>query len=224
MSGRIVEQTETTITIDVGGGVISVPATRVERIVKGRTPLDEYDERAAHLGAEDADGWRSLGLWASQQGLGSQARQAYHRVLKLAPDDAEARRALGYVRLGGRWMTEEESYPLLGYVLYDGEWMVPADAELARQEDAAEDERAAAEQLANEEEIAAMQAADEARWAEEQMHKDDEEQRDAEEEGRYDVPVYWGSWGYGVTYWPSTPSRGDRPANRPARPPARVPR
>src|SRR5262245_1747467 len=45
ISGRIVEQTADTIKIDVGDGIIGVPTARVERFTKGRTPLDEYDDR-----------------------------------------------------------------------------------------------------------------------------------------------------------------------------------
>ena len=45
ISGRIVEQTETMVKVDIGGGIMGVPMSRVERIMKGRTPLDEYDER-----------------------------------------------------------------------------------------------------------------------------------------------------------------------------------
>jgi hypothetical protein len=235
LSGRIVEQTEATVTVDVGGGVISVPTSRVERIVKGRTPLDDYDQLTTQIGPQDVDGWRNLGRWASQQGLSKQASQAYEKVLALAPDDAKAREALGFVWLGGRWLTEEESYPARGYVKYDGEWMTPAEAELAQQQDAAanaaEEARRAAEEQEHQAAVAAMEAEDQARWAAEEARKEEEELLEAQSEGRVDQPVYWGSWGYGVTYWPATPGTGqdlvNRPVNRPAhRPvnPGRVPR
>ena len=66
------------------------------------------------------------GLW--RQGLSTQSRQAYEKVLSTAPDDAEAREALGFVQLGGRWLTEEESYRARGFVKVDGEWLTPAEA------------------------------------------------------------------------------------------------
>ena len=78
-SGRIVEQTETMVTMDIGDGVVGVPVVRIERIVKGRSPLDDYDERASRLPADDAGAWRSLGRWASQHGLSAQSRQAYEQ-------------------------------------------------------------------------------------------------------------------------------------------------
>ena len=37
-SGRIVEQTETMVTMDIGDGVVGVAVSRIERIVKGGLP------------------------------------------------------------------------------------------------------------------------------------------------------------------------------------------
>jgi len=110
ISGRVVEQDETTVKVDIGGGFISVPAARVERIEKGRTALDEYEERAAKLGPKDVEGWKTLARWASKQGYSAQAREACQKVLAIAPDDADARKALGFVSLDGKWVTLEESY------------------------------------------------------------------------------------------------------------------
>lgn len=214
ISGRIVEQTETTVQVDIGDGIVGVPMSSVERIVKGRTPLDEYDERAGRLGPQDVDGWRNLGRWAVKQGLWSQSDRAYERVLALAPDDPEARRALGFVRLDGRWVTEEESYRARGYVKYDGEWMTPDEARMAREDAAADEARKESERREQDAAIAAMEADARAREAEERAR---EEQDDY---ATYN-PVYWGGWGYGVTYWPSRPVAGHRPANRPAQLPAR---
>jgi hypothetical protein len=213
ISGRIVEQTETMVTVDVGGGIMGVPASRVERIVRGRTALDDYDERASRLGPQDVRGWRSLGRWASEQGLSAQSEEAYEKVLAIAPDDPEAREALGFVWLDGRWLTEEESYLARGYVKYDGEWMTPNEVQVAQASTAAEEARREAEQRANDAEIAALEAEARAREAEERA-------QEAEDDYRSDYPVYWGGWGYGVTYWPSTPGVR-RPVNRPVQLPAR---
>src|SRR5262245_62055371 len=76
-SGRIVEQTDAMVTMDIGDGVVGIPAARIEKIVKGHSPLDEYDARAKALHSNDVEGWRMLGRWAAQQGLQSQARKAY---------------------------------------------------------------------------------------------------------------------------------------------------
>jgi hypothetical protein len=197
LSGRIVEQTEKIIKVDVGDGKIGVPMSQVERIVKGKSPLDEYDERASKLGPKDARGWRSLGRWASDQGLSTQARRAYQQVISSAPDDPEAREALGFVQHDGRWVTEEDSYRARGYVKYDGEWMTAAEAQLEQASAAAAQASWEAEKRAVEADVAAREAAAETAAAEER-------EREAEEERRSQYPLYWGGWGYGASYWPSS--------------------
>jgi len=215
-TGRIVEQTETSVSVDIGEGVVGAPMSRVERIVKGRSALDEYDERAGRLKPEDVDGWRSLGAFASQQGLAKQSREAYENALAYAPDDTEARLALGFVKVDGQWLTEEESYRAQGYIKYDGEWMTPAEAQLSQQAAAAQQMQYDAEQRAEAAELAAQDAEARAQDAEQRA-------RDAQTSSAQNDPVYWGGWGYGVTYWPAPAVVGQLPANRPGNRPAQLP-
>src|SRR5262245_5326986 len=87
LSGRVVSQSDTKVEVDVGAGRISVPASSVVRIEKGRSPLQEYEERAGALAAGDADGWVALGQWAEGKGLSTQAHEAYNRALAVSPMD-----------------------------------------------------------------------------------------------------------------------------------------
>ena len=125
LTGEIVEQTAENITVDIGAGRMTVKMSTVVRIDKSASPLQEYRTRAAALADQDVEGWRELARWASNQGLGTQAREAYTHVTAVVPDDAEANRGLGLVQQDGRWMTEEESYLARGFVKFEGEWMNP---------------------------------------------------------------------------------------------------
>jgi hypothetical protein len=214
-TGRIVEQTDKTVSIDLGDGVVGVSMDRVERIEKKRSPLDEFDERAAKLKPENVDGWRSLGQWAAQQGLNAQARRAWESVLTYAPDDPIARAGLGFVLFEGRWLTEEEGYRAQGYVKYEGEWMTPAEAQMAQAAAGAEQARQDAERRATDAEIAAQEAESRAQEAEQRA-------ADAQSAATQD-PIYWNGWGYGMSYWP-TYSVTHWPAYRPAQLPGRRPR
>jgi len=195
-TGRIVEQTAERMVIDVGDGTVGFSMDRVEEIVKGPSPLDEYDTRASKLGPQDVDGWRSLAQWASMKGLSAQARAAYKRVLALAPDDKEAREALGFVQVDGRWLTEEESYRARGFVKYDGEWLTPAEVQLAQSDAAREQARDEADKRASDAEFATNM---------DRLQKQEDEKRAREEADRMrNNPVYWGGFGYGVTSWPNS--------------------
>jgi hypothetical protein len=208
ISGRIVEQTDAKVMIDIGGGVMGVPMAHVERIVKARSPLDDYDERAARLAAKDADGWRALARWAGQQGLTKQADDAWGRVLAVAPNDPEAKEAMGYVLLNGQWVTEEESYRARGYVNYENEWMMPSEAQARQTSAAAEQARQDAERSAREAETQKQLEANRAAKAAERAA---DEQRRQQDEASWGQPVYWGGWGYGVSNWPTTPITVTKP-------------
>ena len=215
-TGRIVEQTAERMVIDIGDGTIGFSMDRVEEVVKGPSPLDEYDARASKLGPQDVNGWRSLAQWARTRGFPVQARAAYQKVLAVAPDDPEAREALGFVKIDGRWLTEEESYRARGFVRYEGEWMTPAEVQLAQADAAREQARDDAAKRASDAEFAANM---------DRLRAEEAEKRAQEERDRMARdPVYWGGFGYGVTTWPATGSGLHSTMNTPVVPPAGVPR
>lgn len=196
-SGRITQESDTMVMINTGDGIIGVPRDRIHHIVKGRSPLDEYEDRAKKLKPEDANGWRELGRWAAHAGISTQSREAYEHVVRVAPNDAEAREALGFVQLDGRWVTEEESYRARGFVRYQGEWMTTAEVQVHEATAANEQAIRDAEQRAIDAEVAQVKAEQE---AQEQQERAEEAEEEAQ---RWNNSIYWGGWGYGTTYWPS---------------------
>ncbi len=208
LEGRIVSQTETSIEVDVGAGTLSFPMSAVERIEQGRSPLDDYDERASALAPDDLNGWLELARWASSEGLGTQSYRAYERVLELDPTNAEANRALGRVEVDGRWVSKEEAYRARGYVNFEGQWMTPAEQEaIVRSREA---DRAAEEARAQTAEAIARQADARAREAEAEAQQQS-----------YQNPLYWGTWGPGPAVWHRNPLDNPRPQplDRPGRNP-----
>jgi len=198
ISGRIVEQTADTVRVDVGGGVVGVPMSRVERIQKGRSPLDDFDDQAKKLGPKDVAGWKKLARFAEDKGLPAQAHDAYKKVLSIAPDDADANTALGRVQLDGKWVTAEESYRARGFVKYNNEWMTPAEAQVLQTEAANDQARRDAEDRARDAEDAARDA--------EARAKDAEARAKKAERNQWVDPLVYGGWGFGVTEWPVAPT------------------
>ncbi|MDH4066931.1 MAG: hypothetical protein OEW19_21230, partial [Acidobacteriota bacterium] len=136
ISGRILSRTDSAVQVDVGAGIVTVRMDSVLSIEEKRSPLDDYEERTAKLGANDVAGWLDLARWSSSQALGTQARRAYERVLTIDPQNVEANQALGRVLVDGRWVTELEVHRARGLVDFEGAWMTPAerDAILARRD------------------------------------------------------------------------------------------
>jgi hypothetical protein len=200
LSGRIVNRTASQIEVDIGAGHVTVPVSHVVKIEEGRSALHEYQDRAAALGPADAAGWVALGDWASAQGLGTQAREAYTKGLAAAPDDPRANAGLGRTQVDGRWVSEEEGYRARGYVQYRGEWVSPAEYEALQREEAAsnarEQERQAADARVREAEARASEAESRAKQAE-------GEQQQQYWDGSY--PGWYGAgyWGAGPVVWPT---------------------
>lgn len=200
VTGEIIEQTEEHVTVDIGGGTLTVRASSVVSIERGLSPMQEYRQRAAEVPTGDAEAWRELARWARGNALQSQVEDAYSRLIAILPDDEEANRALGRVLLDGRWVSEEESFRARGYVEFEGEWMTPAEQRAILADRQSSDEAA---RRANEERIQKIEAEQDAERARE------EAENEAFRNGglpRYGDPVYWG-WGAGPTTWPARPSQ-----------------
>jgi hypothetical protein len=199
LEGRIIQQTETSVEVDVGAGSMTVPTSSVDRIEKGSSPLDEFDERAAALDPYDRDGWLQLARWASQAGLGTQSQSAYQHVLKIDPNDPEANQALGLVEVEGRWVTEDEAYRARGYVSFEGRWVTPAEQDSILRAREAERDAARAQAKAAE-----TQARAEARAREAEARAREAEAR-AQQPPTYGIPLFWNTWAPGPSTWPTNP-------------------
>jgi len=138
VSGVIVERTDRSVVIETGPGRVTLPLSRVEKIVEGRSALVTFQERAGAIAPGDAAGWAALARWAADRDLVTQSRSAWHRVLAIDPQNPEANAALGNVALDGAWMTADDAYRARGYVQFEGRWVTPAEHEAGVRERAAE--------------------------------------------------------------------------------------
>lgn len=127
IKGEIVEQRAGAVVVEVGPGRITVPMSTVVRIVSNESDLGRYQARAAVLDPRDVTGWLDLALWAASRGLGTQAREAYERVLAVDPQNSAAHLGLGDVRLGNHWVSVAESNRARGLVEFEGMWVTPEE-------------------------------------------------------------------------------------------------
>ncbi|MGE0712780.1 MAG: tetratricopeptide repeat protein [Planctomycetota bacterium] len=109
-------------------GSTEVPVDQVKAVIERHDPLDERTMLEAQGFAHGTLEQRlRYAAFLNQQGLPREAKEAYLEVLRLDPDHAAARAALGYVRLDGRWLTFEQSQAAKGLVLYQGAWLTVAE-------------------------------------------------------------------------------------------------
>jgi hypothetical protein len=125
--GIVTDESPESVEVEIGAGRVAVARSKVARIVRAQSPLATYQSRVAGMARGDLQGWLDLASWASDAELSTQAREAYLHVLELQPDNAVARRALGEVLLGDRWMSEDEAMLARGFVRLDGRWITPQE-------------------------------------------------------------------------------------------------
>lgn len=143
VEGVLTRETASSITIDVGMGQLSVPRSSVLRIERKDSALSEYRTRLAAIPPGDVAACSNLARFAAENGLRSESRLMWARVLSLDPRNMEAHLALGHVLVAGEYVDEDEAYRARGFVFFEGRWMTPAEqASLLRQrEQRAEDDR-----------------------------------------------------------------------------------
>jgi hypothetical protein len=127
LRGEIVAEGRDAVVIEVGPGRITVPRSRVERIVSSQSDLATYRLRAASLAAQDVRGWLSLARWAEAHDLLTQAREAFTRAAAADPSSAEAQQGLGRVFVDGQWLGEDAANRARGLVEFEGRWVTPGE-------------------------------------------------------------------------------------------------
>lgn len=93
IEGRVVARTAEGLQLEVAGGQIHVPAAQVARVEERLAPQDELAVRVRNADMGDPDVVARLAVWASQRGLGLEARQLEAQAdgLRLERKVAEAR-------------------------------------------------------------------------------------------------------------------------------------
>jgi hypothetical protein len=116
-------------------------------------PPSALEARLAKLDEMGAADAYKLGLELAAAGNEEGARRAYERVLATEPEHRAARRALGYDKVGDRWLKGDELFRARGFIHHGGRWMTALEfAEATRPA------REAAEQKAGESRVLGLLA------------------------------------------------------------------
>ncbi len=94
-------------------GEESIPRSRVARVKICPTPWDLFDRKYEKADKKNLQELLDLLDWAKDPDrepfLHSRLRKLYRRILRLDKNNEDARRGLGYVKVGGEWITKAEA-------------------------------------------------------------------------------------------------------------------
>ena len=140
--GRAVEA-DGAVVVQTDLGRVVVDASEVSRVERQSAASAEYRRRTPTV-PNTAPAQMTHALWCRDQGLAEEAERHLRRVVEIEPDHSEARRLLGYQRVGAAWMTRDEILAARGLVRWRGEHRTPQEVQLL--EEQAQREAARAEQ------------------------------------------------------------------------------
>jgi len=123
------------------GGRITLAREAVVEIVRQSASQARYEAMRPQF-PDTVDGQWELAEWCRKNGHGIERKQHLQRIIALDPDHAQARKALGYFRVEGRWETQDQLMASRGYVRFKGRWLLPQEVKLI--EERANTERAEA--------------------------------------------------------------------------------
>lgn len=114
-----------TLTITNRFGSTSVPVSAVELVEKAPTILEKYEKLASKADANNVAAQRRLAEFCRENHL--RARERYHLllILRLRPDNIEARSRLGFVMHKGKWHTKADEMFDRGLTRFRGQWVTP---------------------------------------------------------------------------------------------------
>ena len=118
-------------------------------VIAGEDAERAYATRAAALQADDLDGHYRLALWCDGNGLKAYALREHRAVVLLDPDHRASRRALGYEKIHGRWVSGKEVMEAKGFVEHDGRWVTPEEYRLYAKDEIAAGEAKEARRIAD---------------------------------------------------------------------------
>ncbi len=114
------------------GGQIVLDKTAIKQVVIVGKDEAEY-ERLRAIAPDTVEGQWKMAEWCREKQMNKQRVPHLERVIALEPDHLQARIALGYKQISGRWLRRDELMKERGYVLYKGEWKLPQEVELLEQ-------------------------------------------------------------------------------------------
>lgn len=135
--GQVIERSEkgSYLVRTADGAQVSLDRDQLERIVAQNEATVEY-ERRSRSAPDTAAAHRELAAWCREHGLQAEVEHHLRRVVDLDPNDEDARRSLGFLRVGDRWLEHDDVMKLRGLQFFEGKWRTAQDIAIRQRDDA----------------------------------------------------------------------------------------
>jgi len=100
--GKVEKETNKSVVLRTKYGVLRFPREKISKVERGKSAKDKYMSKRKKI----AQALFELALWCKKHGLKKQALRHLREVIKYDPDHEGARKLLGYIRKGKRWVKQ----------------------------------------------------------------------------------------------------------------------
>ena len=108
--------------------------SQVEEVIVQSEALRRYEELLPKV-PNTVEGHLDMAERCRKAGLKEQREFHLEKVLELDPNQADARRGLGYSQVDGQWIRADEWFENQGYVRHKGGWRLPQEVDLDTRHD-----------------------------------------------------------------------------------------
>ena len=115
------------------GGQVTLDAAQVKEVKRQSPAETKYDQVRASY-PDTVEGQWKLAEWCRENRLSRQRKTHLERIVEFDANHEEARHALGYSLIQGRWVTQDARMKENGYVRHAGRWMLPQEIEILEQQ------------------------------------------------------------------------------------------
>ncbi len=130
IKGDVVSQDDTYVVLKTAYGSVTFETSDISK-VEYSTPLEKkLLADLAALAPSDIPSRMKLAKRAAGSGLDEVSHKIYGQILAIDPDDKNARKALGYVKYEGEWVTPKDKQLHQGLVPYKGRWVTRAQRDV----------------------------------------------------------------------------------------------
>jgi hypothetical protein len=112
-----------------GGGRLTLHADQVEEVLALSPAQQRYVEILPRM-PHTVEGMWAMAEWCREARLNEERARHLEELLVLAPEHKEARAALGYTKVDGKWVLPDEHMRSLGYIRFEGGWRLPQEVEI----------------------------------------------------------------------------------------------
>jgi len=131
LEGTLFDVTDAKVILIVGNDKKVFPRKDVKEIVRSapKKVLEFFEKKYEEYKKTDtAKSWKNLAEFCKKKGIQPERRRALREIVRVAPDDTEARGELGHAQFEGNWLDEEATAARIkeGYELVDGKLVKPS--------------------------------------------------------------------------------------------------